>query len=366
MSYFLYQGQISPAMLYTITQSSGSPTDLTGKTVTITTRRAGSSEFIVDHRPVTIVGAPVNGDIQYDPIAGDTDLPGTILFFLTVTSGGVPEDTPEATFVIYTHKRPWCSPGDVAKAAGVTVPTDAGDLLDAALGASDVMHALLARQFRGTHQDTIRPTRVGCACWLGPASGIPLTWGWWGAWLGWGSADAPMPAGCGYLSEYTLSYPVQSIVDVKVDGVTLPSSEYRVDERRRLVRLANPDGQNPGWPACQDMSLDDTHQGTWSVTYLWGEPPPRIACMAAAQLAAQLYLVGQGKPCSLPVGTTKVTRLGVTIERGLLADWTKGGSTGLALVDAAVRAFNPNGLGMRPSVYSPDLPRYGLHVGDTP
>lgn len=362
MSYFLYKGQIAPALQYRITTSSGGVYDLTGKTVQITTRRAGSSVPIVDHRLATITVA-ATGDVEVDWLVGDTDYAGTILAYFTVISAGVPEDTPEFSFPIYTHSVPWCSAGDVAKAAGVTVPTDGGDLIDAALGGTDVMHSLLARQFRGVNQDTIRPSRVGCACWLGPAVGLPLIWGFWGGWMGWGSVDQPSALGCGWLSEYVLSYPVQSIVAVKIDGVAIPTTEYRVDEERRLVRLPNPDGTNPGWPACQDMSLDDTKPGTWSVTYQWGQPPPRLAVLAAAELGAQFYNLVNGKPCQLPVGTTKVTRAGVTIERGLLADWTKGGSTGLPLVDAAIRAFNPNNLMQRPSVYSPDVPRYGLHAG---
>jgi hypothetical protein len=156
---------------------------------------------------------------------------------------------------------------------------------------------------------------------------------------------------------------VSQVLQVKVDGSVLDPSTYRVDEERLLVRLPNADGTNPGWPICQNMQLPDTQTGTWSVNFTYGIAPPSACLLAAKQLACQLGLAFTGAPCQLPVGTTKVSRAGVTIERGLLADWTKGGSTGLALVDAAIRAYNPAGLLMQSSVYSPDVPDFGRHVG---
>lgn len=367
--YFLYSGDLDPPLNYQIMEA-GAPVDLTNKTVTFNARYAGSAvQFITGHA-VTIVDAP-NGKVRVVWASGETDQSGTVMgWFVTNPNSGPadPQSTPEFTFPIYSHSLAWCSADDIAACTGTSVTDDPVGLLNATQWATDVMQSVLARQFRGVTQDTIRPTRLGCQCWGAPSpgGGIPFQWGFWaaqGAALGWGYQDVPAPIGCGWMSEYALSYPVQGIVSVLVDGTALDPSQYRVDEERWLVRLPDANGQNPGWPVCQNMTLPSTDSGTWAVTFTWGEPPPRLAIDAAAQLACQLYLSSNGKPCTLPVGATKITRQGVTIERGLLADWTKGGSTGLALVDAAIRAYNPNQLTQEAQVWSPDLPKFGRHAG---
>lgn len=362
--YFLYQGNLEPPLLYQIKEL-GQPVDLTNKTVTFSMRTAGSSVLELDHvSGVTIIDA-ATGMVSWDWSLGQTDRPGEMLAWFTTAPNSDPtqtQDTPEFDFPIFTHSIAWASAADIATCAGVDV-TSPG-LIEAAQWGTDIMQSLLARQFRGLTRDTIRPARVGCACWLSGSAGLPMFWGAWGNYLGWGNVDVPTPLGCGPLNEYKLAYPVREVTQVKVDGVVLDPSAYRVDENQWLVRVV-PNAQTPniGWPSCQNLAIPDTEPGTWSVTYVWGTPPPQLAVDAATALGCQLYLSANGKACSLPVGATKITRQGVTIDRGLMADWTKGGSVGIPLVDAAIRAYNPNRLLMTSSVYSPDLPKYGRHTG---
>lgn len=353
--YFLYVANGDPSFTYTVTDANG-PVNLTGKTVTLSMRQAGSEPLLLDHVTPTILQPPTNGKIQYDWATGQPSVSGQLLLWLTIDG----QDTPEFSIPVYTHMLAWCAPCDAAQFGA-----DESDplVLKACQWATDIMQSVLARQFRGIHNDFIRPSRVGCGCWLSPGFGLPLMWGLWAGFFGWGAADQPAPQGCGWLSQIQLSFPVSAIIEVKVDGVVIPPTAYRVDESRFLVRLADANGINPGWPICQDMTQPDTKPSTWSVAYQWGMVPPQLACDAAAQLAGQLVKSAKGQACALPTGATKVTRQGITIERGLLADFTKGGSTGLVLVDAAIRAYNPTGLTIGSAVYSPDLPQFGRHVG---
>lgn len=368
----------NPTITDMITDENGAAVDLTGDTVLL---------FVQTPAGVTSSFA---GTINPDQVGhkGGVSIvtPGAVsasqsywLAWWRVTSGSSTRDTDTFALSIIVHGQEtpvpvgpcsgWIDATDVlATCTNVTDPLLAQQLADAA---NDVVYGATARQFKGVCTDTIRPTRIGCSCWGagGISAGVPISWGFWAGlnmWAGgygWGYNDYPVPQGCGYLSEYALSYPVSQILQIKVDGSVLDPSTYRVDEERMLVRLPNSDGTNPGWPLCQNMQLPDTQPGTWSVNFTYGIAPPSACLLAAKQLACQLGLAFVGAPCALPTGTTKVTRAGITIERGLLADWTKGGSTGLALVDAAIRAYNPNQLMMQSSVYSPDVPDFGRHVG---
>ncbi len=118
------------------------------------------------------------------------------------------------------------------------------------------------------------------------------------------------------------------------------------------------------WPGCQNLSLDADQPGTFEITYEWGVGPPQLGRDAACELAAQMYLAFNGRNCVLPAGVTKVTRQGIEIERGLLANWadtTK--ATGLVHLDLFLQAYN-DGMrrGRRSAVYSPDLQQFARPI----
>lgn len=163
--------------------------------------------------------------------------------------------------------------------------------------------------------------------------------------------------GCSPLSEIILDPPAYDVVQVKVDGVILPASAYRVDDTRRLVRT---DGHD--WPECQEMSRSDTETGTWSVVYRTGAPVPPGGRMAVALLATQLWKAcggGRGK-CLLPERVTEVVRDGVTYT--LLDNWHMQifdhGRTGLSRVDLWLASVNPYGARAPLRAWSPDLVRH--------
>jgi hypothetical protein len=123
--------------------------------------------------------------------------------------------------------------------------------------------------------------------------------------------------------------------------------------------MADVDGNRQFWPSCQRLDLDDTEEGTFSVSYLHGVNVPQPGKDAAAQLACEIYKSCPGNEgvgtCALPKNATRVTKQGITIELGALGfDRRKGWDTGMKLVDAFLSAYNPQGKRRRPAIWSPD------------
>lgn len=138
-----------------------------------------------------------------------------------------------------------------------------------------------------------------------------------------------------------LAPPIGRIDAVVVDGVTLDSTDYRVENGNRLVRT---DGGT--FPSCAGDNF--------TVTYLNGYEVDVLGQAAGGILAAEyLKLLKTGK-CRLPSGATEVARQGINvrIETGMFPN----GITNIPEVDTYVVQWNPNGLRTRPMVYSPDLP----------
>jgi hypothetical protein len=273
----------------------------------------------------------------------------------------------------------WISGDDVADCCSVEVSS--GALFDVvASKASEILFELSGRQFAGLCEKTVRPCRTNCNCmWQILSRGHiigPWDWGY-GPYGGYWMCDSS-PCGCVPLSRVKLSgYPVQEVTEVKVNGAVVPATEYRLDEQRYVtaVRALSTDDAN-SWPGCQNLDLPDTQEGTWSITYTYGQEPPEIGIEAAAQLACELYKACNGESCALPKGTTRVTRQGVTIEKLAFSAWAwvparsarsgraPGWQTGLPLVDAFLAAYNPAGLMRRPVFWAPSIThRYARPVG---
>lgn len=218
---------------------------------------------------------------------------------------------------------------------------------NAAQAASDVLFALSGRQFAGECGPiTVRPCAGPCAC-VHP-----------GRLYGWHS-----PGECGCLSRVKLSgYPVREITEVLIDGAVIEPGEYRVDQRRWLVRLADADGRLQRWPVSQRLDLADTEERTFSVTYTYGQDPPILGIEAAQQLACQIAAAGPDGTgdCALPDGTISVTRQGVTID---IDRFVEDGISALPLVGLFLQTYNPARLTKRSTVWTPDMAPYARRVG---
>jgi hypothetical protein len=179
--------------------------------------------------------------------------------------------------------------------------------------------------------------------------GIVPTW----AGTGWSWPAGHSGCSCGCVPEVWLGRSdIQGIAQVKIDGAVVPPSSYRLDRRSYLVRT---DGDQ--WPACQAIALDDSEEGTFSVSFWYGEEPTDLAVAAASALACQLWAAcNNAGRCKLPKGTQSVVRGGTVIQLGaLLAESLKIGSTGILAIDTFVSAYGGDDGGTS-TVWSPDLP----------
>lgn len=276
---------------------------------------------------------------------------------------------------------PWISGQDVAQCTRLDYGQQPWLFDTVAYEAGSALYEISGRRFPGIQTRAVRPTQNNCGCWLnGPISyGFgPLWWTGapWGSGGGWGWYNETGDRfGCSPMSVVRLAgYPVREILEVNIGGVILPEFDpdtnarnWRLDRWRDLVRMNTPgDPAQPRfWPGCQDMSLDVGQPGTFGVTHRWGTDVPQLGREAAKEIANQLFLACGGQECVLPTGVTRATREGITVDRGLLANWadpTK--PTGLVNLDLFLQAYN-NGQrsGRRSMIYSPDLQQFARRVG---
>lgn len=229
-------------------------------------------------------------------------------------------------------------------------PVDSAIIDNAKLAASQLLWALTGRQF-SVCTKTIRPCRKKCddLCCTSltgfPWTPVHLPSGDWTN----ASCDCPGECSCTKLSEVNLPTPVCSVSEVKIDGVVVDPTTYRVDNFRKLVRL----GANE-WPNCNDLTKPDSEVGTWSVTVNYGTPPPQLVILAANEMACEIIKNCVGGPCRLPQRLASVTRQGISVS--FLDDmaFLDKGLTGLYFVDLAARTYNPHRVMRKPIVASPD------------
>lgn len=231
--------------------------------------------------------------------------------------------------------------------------------------ATATIWALTGRQF-GLTTVTLRPCRDYARdtpfpdAWLSwpgtqqPPLGATASGGYWGYW--------GVPALCGSCSQgcsctglatVRLPAPVHAVTSVRVDGAPLVTGSWRVDDYRWLVRT---DGLL--WPTQNNMSLDDTHLGTWSVTAVFGTLPPPGSEVAVGELACQLLRAMNGEDCRLPSTVTSLVRQGVTIQMPDPAQMFQTGLTGLYTVDLFIQTWNPGRLRARAQTYAIDRPTH--------
>lgn len=365
-----------PLVTDTIRNPDGSAKDLTGATVRFRMRPAHAATLTVD-QPATIV-TPLAGTVSYQTAALDTSTPGLYAAWWLVTIGGLPVTTDEFNIDIgihgpldFTASGPvvgpcsnWITGSEVdAFCSNGSSMTGGPDYDFAARMSSEILFELSGRQFSGACTSIVRPCASTCGCWgagyvgmlaiSGAAQlGVPINW------TGGGWDCGGQSCGCGVLSEVILDgYPVTGITAVKINGVVQSPTTYRLDQYRRLVCT-----NSQLWPVCQDLTRDDTQQGTWSIAYTHGMEPPLAGKQAAAQLACQLKLAMGGAPCQLDQSVQEVARQGIRVTKGRIATLVnaiseKPEGTGLALVDAFLVAYNRCGLHRRPAVWTPDYPR---------
>lgn len=257
----------------------------------------------------------------------------------------------------------WLTGDDVAEccaAASAEVGTATVLLDDAADVASQLLYELSGRRWSGLcSREGVRPCHSNCGCGVQILSRghIVNANDFW--------ACTGRSCGCRELSRVKLAGYVREVTQVKIDGVVLDDSIYRVDEHKWLTRV---DGSR--WPACAHADLPDTEEGTFSISYTYGKTPPLAGIEAAKQLACQVFMrcsnSGDGADCQIPDGVVRITRQGITMERAFFGRDPKTGKwyTGLSAVDLFLNTYNPRGLARRGLFVSPKATdRYARPVG---
>lgn len=368
MSHFqIKQGATGPTLRVTLYGSVDPITkakiavNLTGATITMRMKSKEGGPLVISNGAVAIVGDPLDGTIEYDWQAGDTDTVGEYDVEWVVTYAG--GDVQVFPIDGYTEVEIEAALGADTGPAIPALPDYCWPINEAACDELDTYSASVrARAFAlagmtlrmltvgqvGGCPITVRPCSVACATSYGSYTGGVFTphINIAGAWVnGCGCASS-----CNHLGALQITMPgiVGRVDEIKIDGVVIPPTSYRIDNGRDIVRT---DGEP--WPVVQDMALADTEPGTFSITYLPARPVDGLGAWAAGILACEYAkAITNDKKCRLPSGVRDITRQGVsmTITTGLFPD----GLTGINEVDIYVRSINPYALKTPPAVWSPD------------
>lgn len=226
---------------------------------------------------------------------------------------------------------PWAVRDDLCSPC-VGPELDPDELDEKLQAASDLLFAMSGRQFNGGGcTDTVRPI---------------------------------FPDSCGHAEVMLPYYPVTAITSVKVRDrsdeaiTTLQATDYRLDNKRVLVRLEGSDGTRKLWPH-QDLYQNESGDGRFfEVTYTYGVAPPQLGVNAAATLACEMYLAcdsSAADKCRLPNKVQSIVRQGVSMELIDPNQFLTEDFTGIYEVDSFLKAYNPKKLRRSASVWSPDL-----------
>lgn len=330
-----------------------------------TPTEVGLGHYIYDYAvgasaPVGVWTARWYGIIDGDPVTADD------LFIVAATAssgGGV------GAFSSNGPCGPWATAGEV-QATGRAIKED-GTALDQTLllemieVASGILYRLSGRQYAGVCTDSVRPT----ARWFrvdNYAPRIPSA-GMYGL-LG-NYTDRPPHRNQGQSPSREVSlgaYPIREIVEVRIGGEIIPSTDYQVVDRRWLARISD-DGS--GWPIAPDLDGDPLNAAatnTFQVTFTWGQAPPAGGVRAVIEYAIELAKAASGDPCNLPARVTSLQMPGTTFSLLDPMTFIDQGKTGIYLVDMWLHSVNPHGITRRSSVMSPDHPRPVRRVAQTP
>lgn len=212
--------------------------------------------------------------------------------------------------------------------------------------ASDIAWQLGGRRWPGSCSDTVMPGSCGTV------RGLVTPWPWRD-----GVTIVSLPpvqrfgfgmccAGHGWID--LGSYPIQSVDEVRIDGVALDPDLYLVLDWKWLVKA-----DRGWWPCCNNPS-DTTPR--IEVDFTFGEDPPESGVVAATRIARELCLLNADRDaCALPQRVQSIIRENVTIEtaqRGLV-DALRDGHSGIPEVDLFMWAHNPAGLRRRGRIIDP-------------
>ena len=212
---------------------------------------------------------------------------------------------------------------------------DADEITGLLEDASDLLAFMSSGRVTGRCSATIRPCRNSACGWWRP----------WRSWETWGTWNC-----CCGADSVPLAEPLVSVDLVVIDGIVLPSGDYKVINHHELVRT---DGHH--WPGCQDVSKDLDEEGTWGITYTFGARVPIFAKFAAIELACALSkgILPPGRQ-QLPPSTTFAIHQGVQLGFGTRAGAVKDVAITLPYVQQFLALYGETGMDTG-FVYAPEM-----------
>lgn len=160
-----------------------------------------------------------------------------------------------------------------------------------------------------------------------------------------------LPCSCGPAC-ISLVSPVVSIQEVKVDGVVLSSSEWRLEGN--LLHRVGTNYSRRSWGR-QNLNAPATAENTVSVSYTWGHEITDLEKFACIELACDLiraWTVSGGRTL---MGVSTISGGGVSITRDEDEDQIREGGGALPLVSRFLARWNPREDSMFPAVFSPEM-----------
>ncbi len=227
--------------------------------------------------------------------------------------------------------------------------------------ASTILWASTGRQF-GLCPVTVRPCgwrdRAGGVEWFGSlwqgSSWVPYLWNgtWYNAMCGCAGMCCCIPD-----CSVRLAGPVESIIQVTIDGVIVDPATYFVYDQQWLTRVKD----NGCWPFCSDLNLAPGEG--WEVEYNRGRAVPAPLLWAVGVLACQyLKLCQGGEDCRITNSRiVAMQRQGTDFQFVSFSEMLEFGWTGVAEVDQLISSYNPYGLKSPLLVLSPEL-RYPKQI----
>lgn len=203
-----------------------------------------------------------------------------------------------------------------------TYDGDDHDLILAAIGAaSDILYVLSGGRVTGWCEKTFRPLRRVCA---------PEDDPWYGLF---GVTVIPLPEN------------LISVQQLKIDGVVQAPSTYGLIDNRYLFM------REGSFPVSNDLRLDDTETGTWSLTIEFGYMPDWLAIAATQEITLQLLAENSRNPGYLR-GVTSASVQGASVNLDpIAADMA---DKGMPQLQRFLSVHAPHG-GLPVGVWTPEL-----------
>jgi hypothetical protein len=153
-------------------------------------------------------------------------------------------------------------------------------------------------------------------------------------------------------------YPLLEVSEIRLDGVVLDASAYRVENSKFIRRI---DGQY--WPYINSFAIPQMagHEQEIQVDITVGRDVPIELKMACADLACELKKAcNSDESCTLPPHVRSIARRGVDIQIDDITSLFKDGLFGIPTIDMAIRTHGNCARGG--SVFDATKPHRGYGV----